>query len=98
MKINTNSTVGTSKLQSGQVYQSPRSGGNSSTIAGGAPEAEDNIDLKSHESLLSLAQAAGQSDRSAKVQSLQELVQSGQYHVDPVALSHSIIEAALGDS
>jgi flagellar biosynthesis anti-sigma factor FlgM len=96
MKINENSTLPTSNPQSGQIYETPRSEGSSSSSAlGPAADTGDNIDLKSQASLLSQAQAAGASDRAADVQRLQALVQSGQYQVDPAALSNSIINASL---
>jgi flagellar biosynthesis anti-sigma factor FlgM len=100
MKINENSTLPTSKPQSGQIYETAKSEGSSSTSTAG-PSADtgdntgDNIDLRSQASLLSQAMAAGASDRSANVQRLQTLIQSGQYQVDPAALSNSIINASL---
>jgi|SRR5271154_496589 len=97
MKINESSALNTSKPQSSQVYETTRSDGSSSaSAAGNPPDLGDNIDLKSQASLLSLAQAAGASQSSANVQRLQALVQSGQYQVDPAALSNSIIDASLG--
>jgi anti-sigma28 factor (negative regulator of flagellin synthesis) len=95
MKINENSALNTSKLQSGQVYETSKSGGSSSVPAGRAADTDDNIDLGSQASLLSQTQAAGASELSANVQRLQALVQSGQYQVDTAALSHSIVNATI---
>jgi flagellar biosynthesis anti-sigma factor FlgM len=96
MKINENSTLPTtSKLQSGQIYETPRSDGSTSSASGPAVDNGDNIDLGSQASLLSQALDAGSSERSANVQRLQSLVQSGQYQVDAAALSNSIVNASL---
>jgi flagellar biosynthesis anti-sigma factor FlgM len=95
MKINERSALNTSKPQSSQVYETTRSEGNSSASVQRPADAGDNIDLGSQASLLSQAQAAGASERSANVQRLQALVQSGQYQVDPAALSSSIVSASI---
>src|SRR5580658_11215600 len=96
MKINENSTLPTSKPQSGQIYETAKSDGSSSTsTTGSTADTGDNIDLRSQASLLSQAMAAGASERSANVQRLQALIQSGQYQVDPTALSNSIINASI---
>ena|SRR5580658_11015415 len=95
MRINENSAVNTSKLQSSQVYETPRSDGSSSPLVGRTADTGDNIDLGSQATLLSQAQAAGASESSANVQRLRALVQSGQYQVSPAALSQSIVSSAL---
>jgi flagellar biosynthesis anti-sigma factor FlgM len=95
MKINESDAMTTSKLQAGQVYATPSSRGASTAAGGGVPDTGDNVELRSQASLLSLAQAAGSSENSANVERLRALVQSGQYQVDPAALSHSITDAAL---
>src|ERR1700679_2251876 len=94
MKINENNALTTSKPQSSPVYETPRSDGNSSPVLGPTPDTGDKIDLGSQASLLSQAQSAGSSESSATVQRLQALIQSGQYQVDPGALSRSIVSAA----
>jgi flagellar biosynthesis anti-sigma factor FlgM len=95
MKINENSALNTSKPQSSQLNETPKSDGTSSASIGRAADTGDNIDLNSQQSLLSKALAAGSSELSANVQRLQALVQSGQYQVDPTALSQSIINATV---
>ena len=95
MKVNYNSTLNISGPQSSQVYETPRSDGGSSPAAGPPANAGDHIDLGSQASLLSLAQAAGTSQNSSDVQRLRALIQSGQYQVDPSALSKSIVSAAV---
>jgi flagellar biosynthesis anti-sigma factor FlgM len=96
MKINENSTLPTSKPQPGQIYETTKlEGGSSTSTAGSTADVGDNIVLRSQASLLSQAMAAGASDSSANVQRLQALIQSGQYQVDSAALSNSIINASL---
>jgi flagellar biosynthesis anti-sigma factor FlgM len=95
MKINESSNLTTSKPQSSQIYETPRLDASSSSAAGRTAETGDNIELGSQASLLSQAQEAGASQSSATVQQLRALIQSGQYQVDPAALSHSIVNAAV---
>jgi flagellar biosynthesis anti-sigma factor FlgM len=95
MKINENSVLNTSKPQSSQMYETSKSDGGSSASLGLSADTGDNIDLRSQASLLSQAQTAGSAERSANVQRLQALIQSGQYQVDPAALSQSIVNAAV---
>jgi anti-sigma28 factor (negative regulator of flagellin synthesis) len=95
MKINERSGLNTSKAQSSQIYEAPRSDGSSSPAAGRAADAGDNSDLGSQASLLSQTQSAGASESSANVQRLQALIRSGQYQVDPAALSKSIVNASI---
>lgn len=95
MKINERSALNTSKPESSQIYETPRSDGGSSPAVGRSADTGDNIDLRSQASLLSQAQTAGAAESSANVQRLQALIQSGQYQVDPAALSNSIINAAI---
>ncbi len=96
MKINESSILTTSKPQSTQLYETPKlDGGSSSSAAGRTADTGDDIDLGSQASLLSQAQTAGAAASSADVQRLRALVQSGQYQVDPGALSQSIVSAAV---
>ncbi len=97
MKIDEPSVINTSKPQTSRLYQTPRSGSNSSS-AGRVEDTQDTgdkIDLNSQASLLSQAQNAGASERSANVERLRALVQSGQYQLDPGALSRSIVDASI---
>jgi anti-sigma28 factor (negative regulator of flagellin synthesis) len=55
----------------------------------------DRIDLGAQNDLVSQAQTAGTDARAAHIEQLRLLVQSGQYQVDPVALSQSIVQSAL---
>jgi flagellar biosynthesis anti-sigma factor FlgM len=94
MKINEPSALSTSKIQSSRTYGTPKAG-NNGPASSGAGDSADKIDLNSQASLLSQAQSAGASDRSANVERLRALVQSGQYQVDPAALSSSIVNATI---
>jgi flagellar biosynthesis anti-sigma factor FlgM len=95
MKINQSSTDPISKPQSSGVFETAKSYSNPFPAAGRADDAGDKIDLKSQASLLSQAQSAGAADQAANVERLRALVQSGQYQVDPTALSRSIVNAAV---
>jgi flagellar biosynthesis anti-sigma factor FlgM len=95
MKINQSNTFPTSKTQSSGVFETGRSDGKPSSSAGGVQDTGDRIDLNSQASLLSQAQSAGAAESSSNVERLRALVQSGQYQVDPRALSSSIVNAAM---
>jgi flagellar biosynthesis anti-sigma factor FlgM len=95
MKINEPSVSNTLKPQSSRVFDTSRSDGKAPSSAGSIEDTGDKIDLNSQASLLSQAQAAGASESSAHVERLRALVQSGQYQVDPGALSQSIVNAAV---
>lgn len=56
---------------------------------------EDQVDLDTGNQLLSLARNLGGEERANRVEKLRQLVQSGQYQVDPVALSSALIDAAI---
>jgi anti-sigma28 factor (negative regulator of flagellin synthesis) len=55
----------------------------------------DRIDLGAQNDLVSQAQNAGADSRAARIEQLRQLVQSGQYQVDPAALSQSIVQSVL---
>lgn len=96
MRITEQDTVNTiSKSQAAGVYESPKaaSGGPSAAQNLNAP-ASDRIDLGNQSDLVSRAQTAGADSRETYIEQLRALVQSGQYRVDPAALSQSIVEAA----
>jgi flagellar biosynthesis anti-sigma factor FlgM len=95
MKINESSILTTSNPQSSQINETSRLEGSSSGAVGNSSsDTGDNIDLGSQATLLSRAQTAGASESSATVQQLRALIQSGQYQMDPGALSQSIVNAA----
>jgi anti-sigma28 factor (negative regulator of flagellin synthesis) len=97
LRITDRDTVNTiSKSQAAGVYDSPKASlggtsGSGNTDAG----AFDRIDLGSQSDLVSQAQTAGDQSRAARLEQLRALVQSGQYQVDPVALSQAIVQSAI---
>lgn len=102
MKIVESEALKTQKPQSGKVY-APSKASRREALAGppsaagktvsGDP-AEDGVALSSHDQLHALAMAAGAGDTS-RVDRLTQLVQSGQYQVDPTALSGAIVGSML---
>lgn len=95
MKINESDALNIAKPQPERVSASPNLTPDSGRVPAPASGPADQIDLGSQAGLLSQAQSAGSSDREARIQQLRSLVQSGQYQVDPAALSQSIVNAAL---
>jgi anti-sigma28 factor (negative regulator of flagellin synthesis) len=99
MKIVESETLKTQKPQPGKVYEPSKASGReapsgpSSTV----PEdrvAEDGVTLNSHGQLHALAMAAGAGE-SSRVEQLTQLVQSGQYQVDPVELGGAIVASMI---
>ena len=97
MRITEQSTVNTiSNSKTAGVFDSPKT-----TVSGapGLPNADapssDQIDLGNQNGLVSQAQTAGADSRAALIEQLRAQVQSGQYQVDPEALSRSIVDSAL---
>lgn len=97
MKITDQDTVNTiSNSRPAAVYDPARTGFGAASGSGSSSAASsDGIDLANQNGLVSQAQTAGADSRSAYLEQLRAQVQSGQYQVDPVALSKSIINAAF---
>lgn len=95
MKINENALMNIVKPQSERLSDSLKVTSGTGRVASPAGALSDQIDLGSQAGLLSQAQSAGDIDRQARIEQLKALVQSGQYQVDPSALSESIVNAAL---
>jgi flagellar biosynthesis anti-sigma factor FlgM len=97
LRITEQGTVNTiSNSKAAGVFDSPK------TTVGGAPglpnadaPSSDQIDLGNQSGLVSQAQTAGADSRAARIEQLRALVQSGQYQVDPAALSRSLVDSAL---
>ena len=70
-----------------------------SGISGSAPidpaATEDRITLSNGSALIQQALNGVSPDRSAHIQQVKNLVQSGQYNVDPYAVGRAIVDAAL---
>jgi flagellar biosynthesis anti-sigma factor FlgM len=96
VKINESDVLNIAKPQSERLSESLKlTSGPGRAPSTASSSSSDQIDLGSQAGLLSQAQNAGSSDRQARVEQLRALVQSGQYQVDPAALSKSIVNAAL---
>ncbi len=54
---------------------------------------EDSIELSAAAVLVQQASSAGAADRASRVQQLKQQVESGQYSVDPAAISDALISA-----
>ncbi len=104
MKIVESEALKTQKSQTGKVYEPSKAsrrdalGGPPSTAGEtvtGDP-AEDGVAFSNHDQLHALAMAAGAGESSHIAQYLtQRSVQSGQYQVDPAALSGAIVGSML---
>ena len=98
MKIVESDALKTQKPQPGNVYEPSKATG----LAGAGqpssgqvdPVAEDGVALNSHDQLHALAMAAG-AGQNSRIAQLTQLVQSGQYQVDPTALSGAIVGSML---
>ena len=97
MRITEQNTVNTiSNSQAAGMYDSPKTGlGSASGSQTVDTPTSDRIDLGAQNDLVAQAQTAGTDSRAARIEQLRLLVQSGQYQVDPVALSQSIVQSAL---
>jgi flagellar biosynthesis anti-sigma factor FlgM len=95
VKINESDVLNIANAQSERLSESMKLTSSPGRTTATTSSAADQIDLGSQAGLLSQAQSAGDSDRAARVAQLRALVQSGQYEVDPAALSQSIVNSAL---
>ncbi len=96
MKVGQQDTVNTiSNSQTNRVFDSSKPTGGSARTPQNVGSSADGVDLGNQTGLLSQALASNTDSRSARVEELKGLVQSGQYQVDTAALSRSIVDAAL---
>lgn len=70
--------------------KSRKSGASSSS-----PAAEDQVSVQSHQTVLNQLLGSSSSANSGRVAELQRLYASGQYSVDPVEVSRSLIRSSL---
>jgi anti-sigma28 factor (negative regulator of flagellin synthesis) len=95
MKIVEREALKTEKPQSEKVYETSKAASRrAKTAAEPSAPREDGIALNNQEQLLALATSVS-SGGNSRVERLTELVQSGQYQVDPTALSGALIDAML---
>lgn len=93
MKIDEREALNTQKPQSEKVYET-KANVSSRTAKTSSPALQDGVALDSQDQLRSLAMTPSAEDTS-RVARLTELVQSGQYQVDPAALSGAMVAAML---
>ncbi len=63
----------------------------------GRSAAADSIALSSSKNLVQQALTAGSEARLARVLELKQQIESGQYRIDPLAVSRALIDAHLAD-
>jgi anti-sigma28 factor (negative regulator of flagellin synthesis) len=93
MKIDERKTLNTQKPQSEKVYET-KADVSSRTAKNPSPALQDGVALGGQDQLRTLAMTPSAEDTS-RVARLTQLVQSGQYQVDPVALSGAMVAAML---
>ena len=93
MKSDEREALNTQKPQSEKVYET-KANVSSRTAKNSSPALQDGVALDSQDQLRSLAMTPSAEDTS-RVARLTELVQSGQYQVDPAALSGAMVAAML---
>ena len=93
MKIDERKALNTQKPQSEKVYEM-KPGVSSRTARKSVAAREDGVALEGQDQLRVLAMTPSAEDAS-RVARLTQLVQSGQYQVDPLALSGAIVAAML---
>jgi len=93
MKIDERNALNTQKPQSEKVYET-KSEVSSRTAKNPSPASQDGVALQGQDQLRVLAMTPS-AEHTSRVASLTQLVQSGQYQVDPVALSGAMVAAML---
>ena len=93
MKIDEREALNTQKPQSEKVYET-KANVSSRTAKNSSPALQDGVALDSQDQLRSLAMTPSAEDTS-RIARLTQLVQSGQYQVDPVELSGAMVAAML---
>lgn len=97
MTINNDDTRNISQLNLDRASGSApiSSGVPSNTSSANQTSANDSIALSTSNDLVQQALSSGTADRAARIQQLQQLVQSNQYQVDAAGLSKALIAAHL---
>ena len=93
MKIDERNALNTQKPQSEKVYET-KADVSSRTAKNASPALQDGVALEGQDQLRALAMTPSAEDTS-RVARLTQLVQSGQYQVDPAALSGAMVAAML---
>jgi anti-sigma28 factor (negative regulator of flagellin synthesis) len=93
MKIDERKALNTQKPQSEKVYET-KADVSARTAKTSSPALQDGVALESQDQLRTLAMTPSP-EETGRVARLTQLVQSGQYQVDPVALSGAMVAAML---
>ena len=93
MKIDERKALNTQKTQSEKVYET-KPGVSSKTAKNSSAAGEDGVALGGQDQLRVLAMTPN-ADETSRVERLTQLVQSGQYQVDPLELSGAMVAAML---
>ena len=93
MKIDERKALNTQKPQSEKVYET-KPDGYTGTARKSSAAGEDGVALESQDQLKALAMTPSAEDTS-RVERLTQLVQSGQYQVDHLALGGAMVAAML---
>ena len=93
MQIDERKALNTQKPQSEKVYET-KADVSTRTAKTSSPVLQDGVALGSQDQLKALAMTPSAEDTS-RVERLTQLVQSGQYQVDPLALGGALVAAML---
>ena len=93
MKIDERKALNTQKPQSEKVYET-KADVSSRTAKSSSPALQDGVALDSQDQLRALAMTPS-ADETSRIAHLTQLVQSGQYQVDPDALGGAMVAAML---
>ena len=93
MTIDERNTLNTQKPQSEKVYET-KADVSLRTAKNTSPALQDGVALEGQDQLRVLAMTPG-AEETSRVAQLTQLVQSGQYQVDPLELSRAMVAAML---
>ena len=93
MKIDERKALNTQKPQSEKVYET-KADVSARTAKTSSPARQEGVALESQNQLRTLAMTPS-AEETSRVARLTQLVKSGQYQVDPVALSGAMVAAML---
>jgi flagellar biosynthesis anti-sigma factor FlgM len=97
IKINPGDTPDTTRMELNPTRATSETNGPaaSNSASGSRTPSSDSIAISGTNGLVQQALGAGSATRAARVQELQRQFQSGQYQVDPMAVSRALISLHL---
>jgi len=97
IKINPGDTPDTTRMELNPTRATSETNGPaaSNSASGSRAPSSDSIAISGTNGLVQQALGAGSATRAARVQELQRQFQSGQYQVDPMAVSRALISLHL---